>query len=72
MKKIKIVFVGIVCLIMTSCGQMLSAISNGSVVDAITSVIGMDKVSARGLIGTCVYQREPVGKGWWRGGRSTD
>ena len=55
MKKIKIVFVGIVCLIMTSCGQMLSAISNGSVVDAITSVIGMDKVSARGLIGTWNY-----------------
>ena len=47
--------VGIVCLVLTSCGQMLSAISNGSVVNAITSVIGMDKVSASGLIGTWSY-----------------
>lgn len=55
MKKVKIVMVGIVCLVLTSCGQMLSAISNGSVVNAITSVIGMDKVSASGLIGTWSY-----------------
>ena len=55
MKKIKIILIGTICLMMTSCGQMLSAISNGSVVNAITSVIGMDKVSARGLIGTWNY-----------------
>jgi hypothetical protein len=55
MKKIKFVLVGITCLMMTSCGQVLNAISNGSVVNAITSVIGMDKVSARGLIGTWNY-----------------
>ena len=55
MKKIQIVLIGIACLMMTSCGQVLTAISNGSVVNAITSVIGMDKVSARGLIGTWSY-----------------
>ena len=55
MKKIKIIFISIICLMMTSCGQVLNAISNGSVVNAITSVIGMDKVSARGLIGTWNY-----------------
>ena len=55
MKKIQIVLIGIACLMMTSSGQVLTAISNGSVVNAITSVIGMDKVSARGLIGTWSY-----------------
>jgi hypothetical protein len=55
MKSIRIVLVGIVCLMMTSCGQMLNAISNGSAINAITSVIGMDKVSSRGLIGTWNY-----------------
>ena len=55
MSKIKFVLIGIVCLLLTSCGQMMTAISNGSVVNAITSVIGMDKVSARGLIGTWTY-----------------
>ena len=50
----------ITCLMAISCGnmnQVMSAISNGSVVNAITSVIGMDKVSARGLIGTWAYLR---------------
>lgn len=55
MKKIKIVLVIIACLMMTSCGQVMTALTNGSVVNAITSVIGMDKVSARGLIGTWTY-----------------
>ena len=55
MKKIKIVLVVIACLMMTSCGQVMTALTNGSVVNAITSVIGMDKVSARGLIGTWTY-----------------
>ena len=55
MKKIKIVLVVIACLMMTSCGQVMTALTNGSVVNAITSVVGMDKVSARGLIGTWTY-----------------
>ena len=55
MKKIKIVLVVIACLMMISCGQVMTALTNGSVVNAITSVIGMDKVSARGLIGTWTY-----------------
>ena len=60
MKKIMIVMMGITYLMVTSCGnmnQVMSAISNGSVVNAITSVIGLDKVSAKGLIGTWSYLR---------------
>ena len=44
---------------MTSCGnmnQVLSAIQNGSVVNAIASVIGLDKVSAANLIGSWSYR----------------
>ena len=59
MRRIKIGVVAAVCMLaITSCGnmnQVLSAISNGSVVDAITSVIGLDKVNAQGLIGTWNY-----------------
>ena len=58
-RRIKIGVVAAVCMLaITSCGnmnQVLSAISNGSVVDAITSVIGLDKVNAQGLIGTWNY-----------------
>ena len=60
MKQIKIVLAGMISLIAVSCGnmsQVMGAISNGSVVNAITSVIGLDKVSAKGLIGTWAYQR---------------
>ncbi len=60
MRKIKIVLLGIACLTAVSCGnmsQIMGAMSNGSVVNAITSVIGLDKVSARGLIGTWAYLR---------------
>ncbi len=59
MKKIKIVLIGLVCLAVASCGnmnQVLGAISNGSVVNAITSVIGLDKVSAANLVGTWNYK----------------
>ena len=59
MKKIKIVFIGLTCLALASCGnmnQVLGAISNGSVVNAITSVIGLDKVSAANLVGTWNYK----------------
>ena len=58
MKKLKIGMIAAVCLVATSCAnmnQVLSAISNGSVVNAITSVIGLDKVSATGLIGSWKY-----------------
>ena len=57
MKKIQIVLISIACLILAGCGQMMTALSNGSAINAITSVIGMDKVSARGLIGTWGYLR---------------
>lgn len=60
MKKIKIMLMGMACLMAASCGnmnQVMSAISNGSAVNAITSVIGLDKVSAKGLIGTWTYLR---------------
>ena len=51
---------GMACLMAAGCGnmnQVMSAISNGSAVNAITSVIGLDKVSAKGLIGTWTYLR---------------
>ena len=60
MKKARIGLLAIVCLIATSCGNMgnvLSAIQNGSVINAITSVIGLDKVSAQNLIGSWTYSR---------------
>lgn len=59
MKKIKIGLFAAVCLLATSCGnmnQVLGAISNGSVADAIISVIGLDKVSADNLIGAWSYK----------------
>ena len=60
MKKIMIGLVAGVCVLMTSCGnmsQVLSAMTNGTgVVNAITSVIGLDKVSAQTLIGTWQYR----------------
>ena len=60
MKKIIIGLVAGVCVLMTSCGnmsQVLSAMTNGTgVVNAITSVIGLDKVSAQTLIGTWQYR----------------
>ena len=45
-------------MLMTSCGnmnQVLNSISNGSAINAITSVIGLDKVSASNLIGSWKY-----------------
>ena len=60
MKKIMIGLVAGVCVLMTSCGnmgQVLSAMTNGTgVVNAITSVIGLVKVSAQTLIGTWQYR----------------
>jgi hypothetical protein len=59
MKSIKIMAVAAFCLTVVGCGNMnnvLSAISNGSVTNAIVSVIGLDKVSASNLIGTWQYK----------------
>lgn len=58
MKKAKIGMLAICCLIAASCGnmsQVLNAMQNGSVINAITSVIGLDKVSAQNLIGSWTY-----------------
>jgi hypothetical protein len=58
MRKISFLIVAVACMLITSCGNMnhvLSAIQNGSVINAITSVIGLDKVSAQNLIGTWSY-----------------
>ena len=58
MRKIYLLLVAVVSMLMTSCGnmnQVLSAIQNGSVINAITSVIGLDKVSAQNLIGSWTY-----------------
>lgn len=60
MKKIKIGMAALACLALVSCGnmnQVLSAMTNGTgIVNAITSVIGMDKVTAQNLIGTWRYK----------------
>ena len=58
MRKIYLLLVAVVSMLVVSCGnmnQVLSAIQNGSVVNAITSVIGLDKVSAQNLIGSWTY-----------------
>ena len=58
MRKIQLSLVAVACMLLTSCGNMnhvLSAIQNGSVINAITSVIGLDKVSTQNLIGTWTY-----------------
>lgn len=59
MKKIQMAIMAVVAMAVVSCsnmGQVLSAMTNGTgVVNAITSVIGLDKVSAQGLIGTWHY-----------------
>lgn len=59
MKKIKIGMVVIICMMIASCGnmgQVLSAMSNGTgIVNAISSVIGLNKVSAENLIGSWQY-----------------
>ena len=59
MKNVMIGFVALVCIAMSSCGnmgQVLSAMTNGTgVVNAISSVIGLDKVKAQNLIATWSY-----------------
>lgn len=59
MKKVMIGIAALACIVMTSCGnmsQVLSAMTNGTgVVNAISSVIGLDKVKAQNLIATWSY-----------------
>ena len=59
MKKFMIGIVAAISMLATSCGnmgQVLSAMSNGTgIVNAISSVIGLDKVSAQNLIGSWQY-----------------
>ena len=59
MKKAILGFAAFACLAMASCGnmsQVLGAMTNGTgVVNAISSVIGLDKVKAQNLIATWSY-----------------
>ena len=60
MKKIKIAAMALACLVTISCGnmnQIMGAMSGKGAINAITSVIGLDKVSAKGLIGSWRYSR---------------
>ena len=60
MKKIKIAALALACLITISCGnmnQIMGAMSGKGAINAITSVIGLDKLSAKGLIGSWRYGR---------------
>ncbi len=60
MKKIKIAALALACLITISCGnmnQIMGAMSGKGAINAITSVIGLDKLSAKGLIGSWRYSR---------------
>ena len=59
-KMMKMSLAGLACLALVSCanmGQVLGAMTNGTgITNAITSVIGLDKVSPQGLIGTWQYK----------------
>ena len=58
MKKLKLMLIAVTAILMAACGnmsQVLNSIQNGSVINAISSVIGLDKVSAQGLIGSWKY-----------------
>ena len=60
MKKIKIATLALICLVTISCGnmnQIMGAMSGKGAINAITSVIGLDKLSAKGLIGSWRYSR---------------
>ena len=60
MKAVKLSLISLACLALVSCGnmgQVLSAMTNGTgVVNAIKSVIGLDKVTAQALIGNWQYK----------------
>ena len=59
MKKVIVGIAALACITMTSCGnmgQVLGAVTNGTgLTNAITSVIGLDKVKAQNLVATWKY-----------------
>ena len=55
MKKIKITLVVLSCILMMSCGNLGSMMSGAGVSNAISIVIGLDKVKAANLIGAWNY-----------------
>ena len=59
-KMMKMSLAGLACMTLVSCSnmnQVLSAMTNGTgVTNAITSVIGLDKVTPQGLIGSWQYK----------------
>ena len=59
MKKVIVGVAALACIAMTSCGnmgQVLGAMTNGTgVINAVSSVIGLDKVKAQNLIATWKY-----------------
>ena len=55
MKKIKIALVVLSCILVMSCGNLGSMMSGAGISNAISSVIGLDKVKAENLIGAWSY-----------------
>ena len=55
MKKIKIGMTILSCLLLFSCGNLGSLMSGTGVINAVSSVIGLDKVKAQDLIGAWNY-----------------
>ena len=55
MKKIKIGMTILCCLLLFSCGNLGSMMSGTGVINAVSSVIGLDKVRAQDLIGAWNY-----------------
>ena len=55
MKKIKIGMAILSCLLLVSCGNLGSMMSGTGVINAVSSVIGLDKVRAQNLIGAWTY-----------------
>ena len=55
MKKIKIGMTILWCLLLFSCGNLGSMMSGTGVINAVSSVIGLDKVRAQDLIGAWNY-----------------
>lgn len=56
MKILAVAFAGLMAMGCGSMGQALGSVSKGNgIVDAITSVIGLDKVTAKNLVGTWKY-----------------
>lgn len=55
MKKSKLIMVALNCLLFVGCGNLGSMMSGTGAVQAIQSVIGLDKVKAQNLIGSWSY-----------------